>query len=47
MDVVTVAMWVLAGDWIMTTMWSVYLLNACYGMITWTRMNRKENAVNE
>ena len=46
-DVVTVAMWVLAGDWIMTTMWSVYLLNACYGMITWTRMNRMENAVNE
>lgn len=46
-DVVTVIMWVLAGDWIMTTMWSVYLLNACYGMITWTRMNRMENAVNE
>lgn len=46
-DVVTVAMWAIAGDWIMTTMWAVYLLNACYGLYTWTKMNRADNTANE
>ncbi len=36
-DVVTVVMWAIAGDWIMTTMWAVYLLNACYGLVSWSR----------
>ncbi len=38
-DIVTVVMWVLAGDWIMTTMWSVFLLNACYGLYKWSLMD--------
>ena len=46
-DAVTVAMWMVAGDFIMTAMWAFYLLNACYGYITWTKMNKKENLVNE
>ncbi|MDO5558979.1 MAG: nicotinamide riboside transporter PnuC [Oscillospiraceae bacterium] len=46
-DVVTVIMWFIAGDWIMTTMWAVYLLNACYGLYTWTKMNKTENTANE
>lgn len=46
-DVITVAMWAIAGDWIMTTMWAVYLLNACYGFAVWTNMNKVDNVVNE
>ncbi len=46
-DIITVAMWVIAGDLIMTTMWAVYLLNACYGYIIWTKMNRADNVENE
>lgn len=46
-DIITVAMWVIAGDWIMTTMWAVYLLNACYGFIVWTKMNKADNVENE
>lgn len=45
-DAVTVVMWVIAGDLIMTTMWAVYLLNACYGLLLWTKMNKELNAVN-
>lgn len=45
-DIVTVAMWIIAKDWIMTTMWSVYLINACYGFIKWTRMNKLQNIEN-
>ena len=37
-DIITVIMWVLAHDWIQTTMWSVYLLNAFYGLYKWTKM---------
>lgn len=36
-DVVTVIMWALNGDAIMTTMWAVYLVNAFYGYINWSR----------
>lgn len=34
-------MWILAGDWIQTTMWSVYLLNAFYGLHMWTKVARR------
>ena len=46
-DVITVIMWVVARDWIMTTMWAVYLLNAFYGLLIWTKMNRADNVANE
>jgi nicotinamide mononucleotide transporter len=36
-DIITVIMWVLAGDWIQTTLWSLYLLNAFYGLIVWSK----------
>ncbi len=45
-DVITVVMWIIAGDLIMITMWSVYLLNAVYGYYMWSKMN-KYNLVNE
>jgi len=43
-DIITVVMWVLAGDPIQTTMWAVYLLNAFYGFHMWTMLNKAENA---
>lgn len=46
-DIITVLLWIAAGDWIMTTMWAIYLLNAIYGLIMWTKMNRVSNVVNE
>ena len=46
-DVITVAMWVIAGDWTQTTMWAVYLVNAVYGLIVWTRLSRRENDAND
>lgn len=46
-DVITVAMWIIAGDYIMTTMWAVYLLNAFYGFYQWTKMNKISNVINE
>ena len=45
-DVITVIMWIMAGDLIMITMWSVYLINAVYGYYMWSKMN-KYNLVNE
>jgi len=45
-DIITVTMWVLAGDLIQVSMWSVYLLNAFYGFFKWSRMN-KVNFQNE
>lgn len=45
-DVITVIMWIIAGDLIMITMWSVYLINALYGYYMWSRMN-KYNLSNE
>ncbi len=45
-DVVTVIMWALAGDLLMTVMWAIYWVNAVYGLIIWSHMskgiNRKE-----
>lgn len=40
-DIVTVIMWAFNGDAIMTTMWVVYLINAVYGYINWSKMSRK------
>ena len=40
-DIITVVMWLLAGDYIMVTMWSVYLLNAFYGYYNWTKMAKE------
>lgn len=40
-DAVTVAMWARGGDPIMTTMWAVYLINAVYGFINWSKMSKK------
>lgn len=41
-DAITVVMWLLVGDFIMVTMWAVYLINAFYGYYNWTKM-AKEN----
>lgn len=41
-DVVTVIMWAGRGDMIMTTMWAVYLINAIYGFVNWTKMSRQQ-----
>lgn len=40
-DVITVAMWVIAGDFIMVTMWSVYLVNAFYGYYNWSKISKE------
>lgn len=40
-DVITVIMWAIAGDLIMTVMWAIYLINAVYGWIMWCRMSRE------
>jgi len=45
-DIITVILWVLAGDWIQVSMWSIYLLNAFYGFFKWSKMNEK-NVENE
>lgn len=34
-DVVTVVLWVVAGDPVMTVMWAAYLVNAVYGYALW------------
>jgi nicotinamide mononucleotide transporter len=36
-DIITLIMWLIAGDWIQTSMWTVYLLNACYGLMIWSK----------
>lgn len=41
-DAITVAMWLLVGDFIMVTMWAVYTVNAFYGYYNWTKI-AKEN----
>ena len=46
-DVVTVVMWIIAGDFLMTIMWAIYLVNAVYGWVMWTKMSgekREERA---
>ena len=39
-DMITVIMWVLAKDYIMVVMWSVYLINAFYGYYKWTKLSK-------
>ena len=41
-DLITVVMWLLVGDFIMVTMWAVYTVNAFYGYYNWTKI-AKEN----
>ena len=41
-DAITVVMWLIVGDYIMVTMWAVYLINAFYGYYNWTKI-AKEN----
>ena len=45
-DFITVIMWVIAGDMIQVSMWSVYLINAFYGFFKWSKMS-KVNYENE
>ena len=40
-DAITVIMWLIAGDFIMVTMWLVYLINAFYGYYNWTKMAKE------
>lgn len=40
-DIITVIMWLMVGDYIMVTMWSVYLINAFYGYYNWTKMAKE------
>lgn len=41
-DIITVAMWLLANDFIMVTMWTVYLINAFYGYYNWTKISKEK-----
>lgn len=41
-DVVTVIMWAIAGDLLMTVMWTVYLINAVYGFVMWSKMSQRQ-----
>ena len=40
-DMITVVMWILMKDYIMVTMWAVYLINAFYGYINWTKIAKE------
>lgn len=40
-DIVTVIMWLLMGDFIMVTMWAVYLINAFYGYYNWSKIAKE------
>jgi nicotinamide mononucleotide transporter len=40
-DAITVVMWILVGDYIMVTMWLVYLINAFNGYYSWTKMAKE------
>lgn len=42
-DIITVIMWLLVSDFIMVTMWSVYLINAFYGYYNWSKLYEKQN----
>lgn len=41
-DAITVLMWLLAGDVLMTAMWSIYLINAVYGFVMWSKMSAQD-----
>ena len=40
-DVITVVMWLMAKDFVMVTMWSVYLVNAFYGYYNWSKISKE------
>lgn len=40
-DTITVIMWLIACDFIMVTMWLVYLINAFYGYYNWTKIAKE------
>lgn len=40
-DAITVVMWAIAVDFIMVTMWMVYLINAFYGYYNWTKIAKE------
>lgn len=40
-DGITVVMWFLVKDYVMVTMWLVYLINAFYGYINWTKLQKE------
>ena len=40
-DMITVVMWILMKDYIMVTMWAVYIINAFYGYINWTKIAKE------
>lgn len=40
-DTITVIMWLIVGDFIMVTMWLVYLINAFYGYYNWTKIAKE------
>lgn len=40
-DSITVVMWMIVGDYIMVTMWIVYLVNAFNGYYNWTKMAKE------
>ena len=43
-DMITVGMWVIVKDGLMIAMWSIYLINAVYGLIVWSKSTKKEIA---
>lgn len=43
----SVVMWSVRGDFIMTSMWAFYLMNAIYGFVKWSKNNKKLNMENE
>lgn len=42
-DIITVIMWLSVSDYIMVTMWIVYLFNAFYGYYNWSKLYEKSN----
>jgi nicotinamide mononucleotide transporter len=40
-DIVTVIMWILAGDPTMIAMWSIFLVNAIHGWLVWNKLALK------
>lgn len=41
-DIITVIMWWHVEDYIMVTMWSVYLVNAFYGYYNWSKISKED-----
>ena len=41
-DIITVIMWWHVEDYIMVTMWAVYLVNAFYGYYNWSKISKED-----